>query len=448
MSTRYIKTFSTKANLYCENSPIIVQKGAINFDTRKSLSIAQIKFKNISDKTITKLSVSLKVSGPEENQKESIDFVYDKQNVGSASSFGEKMPILLPFEKSKSFEITAISVKFEDGTIWSNEENIFVPLKQKKITKLLPNYYQLIAYADKFGKGAKRIATDYDNFWLCTCSEACHFSESECPKCKASREELQNIDSASLLNDGVYLFANKKSNSKKLPELKAAKEALNLVENSEEKAELLEKISQKITIKKAKNTKVALAISIPSVISVIALVLLFAVFLPLINAVTYSFNTNGGSYCEPIRSDKAIVLPTPTKENAHFLGWYTDFACSESSKLVSSVYRSDKDVTLYAKWQNYVPITLNSPSQFYATPDGVYFIFTPTKSGYYVFESDTDNDNYDVDGTLYKTDMTLLKSDTSQGDFRMRVYLNYGQQYLLVVKSYGDACISIVSVTN
>ena len=105
-----------------------------------------------------------------------------------------------------------------------------------------------------------------------------------------------------------------------------------------------------------------------------------------------SFNSNGGSACDPIGvADAYLNLPTPTRDGYEFLGWYYNDALvsnGEAPKVAG-------DHTLTAKWksENEVWITVgldssgdgvaDSSVQFNPAEGNVYPSFpTPTKDGY------------------------------------------------------------------
>ncbi len=69
-----------------------------------------------------------------------------------------------------------------------------------------------------------------------------------------------------------------------------------------------------------------------------------------VSAVKVNFNTNGGNAVTSlagISGDSLPTLPTPTRENASFMGWYTDSSCT--NPFTATVYPNE-DITLYAKW--------------------------------------------------------------------------------------------------
>ena len=80
---------------------------------------------------------------------------------------------------------------------------------------------------------------------------------------------------------------------------------------------------------------------------------------------TVKFETNGGDAIDDIKVKKgeSLTLPTPTRENYVFDGWYTNSGFSGDA--LEGLYTPTKDVTLYAKWTpeaaefKYLQFTLN-----------------------------------------------------------------------------------------
>lgn len=66
------------------------------------------------------------------------------------------------------------------------------------------------------------------------------------------------------------------------------------------------------------------------------------------DAYRVDFNTDGGTYCEPlINVDKITSLPTTQKTNFTFSGWYYDLAYTQEVHINDSV---TSNITVYAKW--------------------------------------------------------------------------------------------------
>ncbi len=429
MTERYTKTFSLSKNLYCASSPIIVESGAIHYDNYKEKSFTQLKFKNISDKKIINLTVFLKTKLKDAEQN--ISFTHTDLKALPGASFGES--IIIPLTKTpEKLSITKISLDFEDGT-WSSDATVWKPIRQKKITSLLPNYYQQLAYCARYGKEAKRIPAASEDFWLCTCGTPNLTEDKTCKKCSASLDELKNISADALFEEGVILFANKKSESRKLSELKKAKEALTEIPENEEIAELTCKIDEKITRKKKKIKRYSWFASTTAAVMLASILIAFLVIVPLFKT-NYKFVTNGGSYVESIKSFGEITLPTTTRSGYIFAGWYTNPTLTQKA---NSPFKSSEDVTLYAKW-NIIrdgktfdsASILVSSFNLRSTGDSYYLEFTPTESRTYTFYS-TSSTDFDV--RLFEGSRKLLASDFSFGDFSVSHHLVKGTTYYLII---------------
>lgn len=73
--------------------------------------------------------------------------------------------------------------------------------------------------------------------------------------------------------------------------------------------------------------------------------------------VTVTFNSDGGSACEPISVQKGTRIksyPTPTKDGCVFAGWYTSDGVE-----VNDQTTIDEDVAVRAKWNELVTVTFN-----------------------------------------------------------------------------------------
>lgn len=81
----------------------------------------------------------------------------------------------------------------------------------------------------------------------------------------------------------------------------------------------------------------------------VAVLITVSVYVVKHNGFTVKFDTDGGSYIEPVKAmySETLSPDTPTKEGCKFTGWYTDRDCTEEWKADSAVSGS---MTLYAGW--------------------------------------------------------------------------------------------------
>jgi uncharacterized repeat protein (TIGR02543 family) len=175
----------------------------------------------------------------------------------------------------------------------------------------------------------------------------------------------------------------------------------------------------------------------------------------LIETVTYSFETNGGSLISPIDTYVLDYVINPEKEGYIFVGWY-DTALLEGLPL-NFPYFSETDITLYAKWiesqydgqsfESAIPINLDTLTDVYIYyRDGqMYFEFTPSESGNYMIYSLGLQDTY---GSLYNANYEFItyNDDTYDTNFIISTSLNAGETYYIVAEYYGDYTIGTYQI--
>lgn len=284
MSTRYTKVFSLKPNLYSPDSAVIFMAGAIIYDTYKDEAFIKLKIKNISDKAISSISVILGI----ENGKEpsNIQYKYEGLNLSPDDTACEDVSIPLSVKDAKSFQPLGVEIVFADNTSWQSGEAKFKPIKQKLISSILPDYYQKIAYSNRYGKRAIYVASGNEKLWLCTCGTANTVNRASCGNCQSSKEEFSAIDPDALRLEGALLVAKARADGNTLAELKEAKEAIDFLGDREDLAELKAAIYTKyneLLAKKKKRDKtrnIILFVGIPLVLIAIGLILVFTYFLP------------------------------------------------------------------------------------------------------------------------------------------------------------------------
>ena len=139
MSERYIKVFSGNENLYIEDSPIIIRANALLKDTETGKMIAQLKFQNVSGKSISYVKIAITqldaIKNPLEN---AIFFEYLDLSVSDKEEFGSKKPIVLPNLSTRAFNASVSHVGFIDGTVWTTDNTNWQSAKEgSSVLKML-----------------------------------------------------------------------------------------------------------------------------------------------------------------------------------------------------------------------------------------------------------------------------------------------------------------------
>ena len=107
MSERYTKVFDLPKNMYAENAPVVISAGALLKDNQTGTILAQLKIKNITNKVIKAAKISIfsfdtvgKQIG-DETKHEYLDL-----SVSRDYEFGQKVPIILSNNSTRSFSVT------------------------------------------------------------------------------------------------------------------------------------------------------------------------------------------------------------------------------------------------------------------------------------------------------------------------------------------------------
>lgn len=120
MSERYTRIFTLPANLQTEDAPITITSGRLLYDNEKDRKVVVLKFKNVSDKEIESVIVSIKPFNSKGAELDTIpQYTYANLQALSNAEFGNKKAIPVASRTASSFEIEIESVLFGDGSSWS-----------------------------------------------------------------------------------------------------------------------------------------------------------------------------------------------------------------------------------------------------------------------------------------------------------------------------------------
>lgn len=192
MAERYIRVFTQQGQFYCPGSPVVIEAGALLKDNQTGKIIAQMKFKNISPKTIRALTVKIYAKDVSGVDIEGIDsFQYLDLNVSRDGEFGAKTPIVLPNAVTRTFICECLSVVFCDGSAWACKDGTqwdVLPapiLLKSEIGVDLAEQYQ----RDTSAKMKYKIA-DHKDIWYCSCGAINHTEEDFCHSCRTKKATL------------------------------------------------------------------------------------------------------------------------------------------------------------------------------------------------------------------------------------------------------------------
>lgn len=246
MSERYSRLFALPEDLYSVGSPVVIAAGALLKDNQTGKVIGQLKLRSVSQKAIKAVKVKLHLFDTAGNPiGESVEHSYLDLNAARDSGFGQKSPIAVPEAKTRSYQAAVTEVVFADQSVWTSDEGVWESL-EKPTTLSITDPELLKQYQMHYGSGAKYEAKEEKDLWHCTCGALNHEGET-CHVCGHSLFELQTVE---------------------MEKLTAEKDA-RLAEAARKAAE-----EQAATEAQKKKTAKILAIVLPTVCALVAIILL------------------------------------------------------------------------------------------------------------------------------------------------------------------------------
>lgn len=275
MSERYSKLFALSENLYTEGAPLVIAAGALLKDNQTGKILAQIKFKNISAKTIKAVKVAIHafdVSGTELQEVSEHQFL--DLSASRDSEFGQKNPVYLPDAVTRSFSCECKSVIFTDGTVWeSNRTEAKQIIKAETLSKRLGAL--AAQYQRETIKNAQFVVTDDRDLWICACGAINRQDEETCHSCHSKKEKLLAALNKEILQEQNAVYSKAEADQK-------------------------EKQAQADKAKKVKTTKIAVIAAVATVVIIAAIIVISQVIVPSGNYNSAVTLMNEGKYEEAI----------------------------------------------------------------------------------------------------------------------------------------------------
>ena len=224
MSERYTKLFSLPEKLYAETSPVVIAAGALLKDNATGKVLAQIKFRNITGKTIKALRVCvtpLDTMGAALG--DAVSHQYLDLSAGRDDEFGQKAPVTLPDAATRSYSVAVTEVIFADNSLWSAADAPWQVLPAPAyLSSVLRDRELEKQYCLKFGNNCQYNPAEHKDLWYCACGALNTKEDFNCHKCRNSRDGFFSLDMDALKAARDERLA---AEAKKAAEEKAAAEA-------------------------------------------------------------------------------------------------------------------------------------------------------------------------------------------------------------------------------
>ena len=232
MAERYSKLYNLPQNLYAEGAPVLISAGTLLKDNQGGKVLCQLKFRNISSRTIKALKVL--VTGYDMSGEElcRAQHQYLDMKVEHEGNFGHKEAIPLPDSAARSYTVQVMSVHFADGERWSGrEEQDWQPLpEQELLCERLFDRELLRQYKLDTSAKSEYVAQTHRDIWLCACGSVNAMDEA-CHKCGQNLDELEYFLNTELLLErrNARLLAESEAAAKKSHSRKSTLKVVKIV---------------------------------------------------------------------------------------------------------------------------------------------------------------------------------------------------------------------------
>lgn len=223
MSERYSKLFALPENLYAAGSPVVIAAGALLKDNQTGKVIAQLKMRNISQKSIKAAKVCIYPLDTVGNSLgEKIEYQYLDLSAARDEDFGQKAPVALPDAATRSFTASVEEVVFADNSIWSAPGELWEVLDTPGSLRSIGDAELIKQFCMKYGNNCKNLPLLHKDLWYCACGELNRQGEAECHRCRKSFALLEQIDMDALRKErDTRVAAEKEQAEKEAAEAKA-----------------------------------------------------------------------------------------------------------------------------------------------------------------------------------------------------------------------------------
>ena len=181
MAERYSRLYHLPEDLYTRGAPLVIAAGALLIDNQSGQTIAQLKMRSISPKTIS--SVKALVTGLDSAGRTLCqeEHTYAGLNVERDALFGAKEGIRMSVPGVRSFTARVLAVSFSDGSRYIDAGEEWKPLpRQVNLNQRLFDTELIRQYRLETSEESRYVPLEAQDLWLCACGEINHRGESCC----------------------------------------------------------------------------------------------------------------------------------------------------------------------------------------------------------------------------------------------------------------------------
>lgn len=201
MSERFSRLFTLPSSLYAAGAPVTISAGALLKDNQSGNIYAQLKFNSISNQRIKALHIIITpFDTAGQTLGDMIEYQYLDLNAERGAEFGQKVPIPMSDNRTRSFSVAVDEVIFQDNSKWriSNEawESLPAPVS---LADVYTDWNIQQQFQIDIGKNVRYFPTEHKDLWYCACGTLNHAEETACAKCGLELNSLLAANQPELL---------------------------------------------------------------------------------------------------------------------------------------------------------------------------------------------------------------------------------------------------------
>lgn len=229
MSERYIKVAAFSQTRWSPDLPIVIRKGAILRDALRGTSVLQLKFQNISKRTVKSIYIRVHAYDRADtllvlNGQEAVDCSYIDVFCPAGGFFGEKIPVVLTSDFVQRAEIEVQRIVWDNNEVTTVDPSSYL---DPGVQQYLPERNQ--AAFDRicnFSEGVKWLPRLLNGeTWQCACGFLT--KKNVCPNCHGDKETIFSCVTPELINDTLQETKEKRNRKAEGTKVKVEKSVPN-----------------------------------------------------------------------------------------------------------------------------------------------------------------------------------------------------------------------------
>ncbi|MGI5977675.1 MAG: hypothetical protein ACOX68_08275 [Candidatus Limivicinus sp.] len=220
MGERYSIIYRPEHMFYADGAPVVAAASALLEDSLTRSVLVQVKFENISDKTVKSLKLEitpLDTAGHAAWDK--VEYQYMDLAAKRDDCFGQKAAVIMPDNRVRSFTLAVSEVIFSDNSSWDGSGSEWVKIGCPRLLSEAYGDDELSEqFAIRYGADCKYLPEEQRDLWYCTCGAINSAAEPKCHSCRRVFAALKDVNLSSLRSECAQRVESEKIEEEEVQE--------------------------------------------------------------------------------------------------------------------------------------------------------------------------------------------------------------------------------------